>query len=202
MNNFKNNFRIFILGFLSFTVSQVLLRLPLLKILNNLSSTILFATIRPLLYGAILAFSAGLFEESGRFIIKKLALKPYDCEISEPIIFGLGHSISEIVLILSPFFTGSTSWNFLSPIFFVERFLTTIVHIGLTIMVWNGFIKGERIKYLIYAIFAHFIIDFIIPIANLNGLNIITIESILAIFAILLLIYSIYSKKFYKRREN
>jgi len=56
----------------------------------------------PVLIGVLIALTAGIFEETFRYLFKLFFLKPDKCEISQPIIFGLGHGISEVCMILLP----------------------------------------------------------------------------------------------------
>ena len=58
----------FLTGMLVFFLSQVCLRLPLLSFLNTKLSFSMFIVENPVLYGLLLAFSAGVFEESGRSV--------------------------------------------------------------------------------------------------------------------------------------
>ena len=58
----------FVVGMLAFVISQMVLRLPLLSIMTQQRSISLFTLKHPVLYILILAFTAGLFEETARLI--------------------------------------------------------------------------------------------------------------------------------------
>ena len=60
---------IFILGFLCFFISQILLRIPILTnyVYKNINFTI-YQIKNPLLTGILIAISAGVFEEVFRFL--------------------------------------------------------------------------------------------------------------------------------------
>ncbi len=157
----------------------------------------------PLLSGVLVAMSAGLFEESGRFIFKALALKPARALIWEPIIFGLGHGLCEAVWLFS------ISWSSLIlvdasqlilPV--LERLLAITMHIGFSVMIWNGFQLDKRLRYLLLAILAHGLVDTLIPLAGKFGWGVLQLEGLLAGIAALLLIYTIYSKKYYLKEGS
>ena len=92
----------FVLGFLCFLISQLLLRLPPLQKLQQTTGFTLAYIMNPVLIGVLIALTAGIFEETFRYLFKLFFLKPDKCEISQPIIFGLGHGISEVCMILLP----------------------------------------------------------------------------------------------------
>ena len=51
--------------------------------------------------GCLIALSAGIFEEVFRFLFRRFLVRE-GVKISEPIIFGLGHSLMEIIYIFAP----------------------------------------------------------------------------------------------------
>lgn len=99
------------LGFLSFLVSQVLTRIPLLQFFSAQPWYQQFAADSPYLLGILLAFTAGLFEESARLGGAALLgpRKPdYPGGPPRPgwrswqgaLSFGLGHAFCEVVLLV------------------------------------------------------------------------------------------------------
>ena len=87
------------LGFASFFVSQVVLRIPLLGVLGTLPAFAAFAADSPYLYALLVGgLSAGLFEETARLggalILKKR--RAYRDAVS----FGLGHGLCEVMLLV------------------------------------------------------------------------------------------------------
>ncbi|WP_313466793.1 YhfC family glutamic-type intramembrane protease [Carnobacterium sp.] len=196
----KNKIVIFLLGSLSFIVSQPMLRFSLLDYLNHNTTFILYYGLNPLLVGILIAFSAGIFEESFRFIFKKFLLRPSKTIMAQPILFGLGHGLAEMVLILGPYIT-EVPFSSLT-IAIIERILSVILHIGLTIIVWNGFQLNNKLKYLGIAILVHGMIDSLIPILNLTKNGLILMESSLVIIALFMVVYSYRSRKYYLKEEK
>ncbi len=157
----------------------------------------------PLLSGIFVAMSAGVFEESGRFAFKSFILKPARTRIWEPIVFGLGHGLCEAVWLFS------SMWSMIGilepaqiilPI--VEGILAITMHIGFSVMIWNGFQLDKRIRYLLIAILAHGLVDTLIPLAGKFGWGVLQLEGMLAGIAALLLIYVIYSRKYYQKEDS
>lgn len=196
----KKGILLFFLGAICFIVSQPFLRIPILNYLQNTTRFILFYRLNPLLVGILIAFSAGIFEESFRFIFKNFLLKPIKIGILEPIIFGLGHGLAEALIILLPFI-------FIVPfkslyLAILERLLAIILHIGLTVIIWNGFQLNKRYKYLGIAILLHGFVNSLIPILSSAKNWIILMESSLVLIDIFIVIYIYKSKKYYYLGEE
>ncbi|MFY9174373.1 MAG: YhfC family glutamic-type intramembrane protease [Peptococcia bacterium] len=192
----------FLLGATCFIISQVLLRLPLLQYLQQSTKFMLVYTLNPLLIGVLIAFSAGVFEEGFRFLFKQVIIKPRESAISQPIIFGLGHGIAEALIILGPAFV-------IAPISqlgvaILERFLAIILHVALTIVVWNGFQKKQRLLYLLIAIAIHGLVNSLIPFLSPLPNSVILIEGALALIDVVMIFYIYYSKRYYiqRRKDN
>ena len=88
----------FLVGVLCFTVTQILIRVPLLQLLqltdwykNLVNSSIFLATL-------LLALSAGIFEEVGRFLSFRYVLKD-GLEWKDGVAFGIGHGGIEAMYI-------------------------------------------------------------------------------------------------------
>lgn len=144
-------------GALSFFISQLLLRIPLL---NAFMAQSFFLSIRvnTLLYLGILALSAGLFEESARWIAFRLCKqKPTLCDA---LLFGLGHGGIEALLLVGlpalfqPMSMDLALWNIW------ERTMAMVAHCCFTLIIWQG-IDTHQKRYLLYAILAHAAFDFI-----------------------------------------
>ena len=154
----------------------------------------------PLLIGILIAFSAGIFEEGFRFIFKKFLLKPAKTSILEPVLFGLGHGLTEAVILIGPaLFTYPIE---ILTVGILERFLAIILHIGLSVVVWNGFQLNKRIKYLIAAIFIHGAVNSLIPILGSSENSILLVEGALLLVDISMIIYIFKSKKNYIKRRK
>lgn len=185
----------FCLGAACFTLSQPLFRLPLLRQLQESTDFLLAYTLNPLLIGILIAFSAGLFEEGFRFIFKQFLLKPSECILAQPVIFGLGHGLAEAVLILAPALTQAPLSQL--GLAFLERLLAVILHVNLTVIVWNGFQKKRKLLYLLAAIAIHGSVNSLIPLFASHAKGIMLIEGALFALDVLLLGYAWRSKKYY-----
>ena len=177
---------LFFLGVLCFLATQVFTRVPLLGWLQREPGFLVWAIPNALLSGVVIALSAGVFEETGRFAIRALLLKTAPTGISEPVIFGLGHGICEAVWIFL------LSWSvmrtldpsqFFLPI--VERLLAITIHVGLSVMIWNGFQVNKRLRYL-----------------GSLGVSAFALEGLFAVAAVGLLIYVFYSRKYYRKEDT
>ncbi len=195
----KKRIKTFLLGGLCFIVSQVLLRIPILNYLQGTSRFTLFYTVNPLLTGILIAFSAGIFEEGFRYIFKRNLLKPVKTDILEPILFGLGHGLIEALIVLLPAL-GIYALSDLR-LAILERILAIILHIGLSVIVWNGFQLNKRIKYLILAILIHGLTNSLIPILSGFDNFIVLIEGSLVLIDIILIAYIYRSRKLYLEEE-
>ena len=65
----------FFAGALGFFVTQIVIRIPILQMISFNNSIVHFAKEQFIIYGFILAFTAGLFETVGRLFVFKLILK-------------------------------------------------------------------------------------------------------------------------------
>lgn len=88
------------LGFASFFVSQILLRLPLLQLLSGQEWYLTFAKSYAPLLVVLLAFSAGLFEESARLAGAVLLKRKQPLTMKTVLSFGLGHAFCEVILLM------------------------------------------------------------------------------------------------------
>nr|WP_142255448.1 YhfC family glutamic-type intramembrane protease [Bacillus sinesaloumensis] len=189
----------FVLGMLSFVVSQVLLRIPLLEYLEkNSTSYLMFSATQPVLYAIVVGgLTAGIFEEMARFLAMRYFLKMK--EWNSGFLFGLGHGgieailfvgISAVPLIFSPTAIAYNETYFISGI---ERFFAIILHMGLSVIVLKGVVT-KRIFYVLLAILLHSFINSIIGILPLfvpRGIVLIVLESTIAIFAIVVFCFSL-----------
>ena len=160
---------LFVLGLLSFLVSQILIRVPLLGILTKNPQFVIFQINNALLVGCLIAISAGIFEEVFRFLFRRFLVRK-GVKISEPIIFGLGHSLMEIIYIFTPVIL-SSGLSVISPLGIIERVIATLIHIELSIIVWNGFLANKKYLYLLLAVLLHSICDILIPVAMSVGIG-------------------------------
>ena len=140
-----------------------------------------------LLYYLFAGFTAGLFEESARFIGLKIFRKGHTSWM-DGMAFGLGHGgceaawlfFTQVLPLVSRGQAGSGviigAW---------ERLFTIMVHIGLSFIVLHA-VKTSKKRYLLLAIACHTLIDFLMVIGNIwivEGL--ITIEGLIAILFVI-----------------
>ena len=86
-----------LLGALGFFVPQILIRLPILAALSRTDGFIAFSQTHTLIYGFALAFTAGLFELSGRYAVARCLKK--NLTYRRALAAGLGHGGIEAILI-------------------------------------------------------------------------------------------------------
>jgi len=87
-----------LLGAAGFFLTQMLIRLPILTVLQSQSWFAAFAQNNLFLYSFVLAFTAGLFELAGRFAVAKLMEKRLTWKRS--LAAGLGHGGIEAMLLI------------------------------------------------------------------------------------------------------
>lgn len=92
------------LGAAAFFVSQICLRIPILQTLGTQSWFKAFA-LNTVPYIVMLAFTAGLFEESARYLCAGCFLKKHR-RFNDALSFGLGHGFCEVI-----FLTGMVQIN-------------------------------------------------------------------------------------------
>lgn len=186
----------FIVGALVFFISQIVLRIPLLNLLSQqISFQIFMLNVIP--YVIFLAFTAGLFEEVGRWIgfqcIHKHWTK-YDA-----LAFGLGHGAIEAILLTALPILQMGNVNIDVVLMGgIERISAMIIHVGFTLIVWKG-VKTKKIRYLLYAIIGHALFDFVAVMLSQYRLSIELIEGILFILSISL--FGISYKTLCKKEE-
>ncbi|WP_373898690.1 YhfC family intramembrane metalloprotease [Haloimpatiens sp. FM7315] len=204
----KKMLKPFFIGALVFLVSQVFLRIPILKyILPKIDNYNIITAAYPIINCIILGLTAGIFEEIGRFLGFKFFLKKNRTWFSG-LSFGIGHGgIEAIIIVGIPSLQNLIALVFLnagnnySEIFKVvtgfsillggvERIFTVIIHIALTLMILYGINQNKK-AYLLLAIVVHGIIDSGGAIMMTAGFNVYFCEAWVAVCSVLLLIYSI-----------
>ncbi|HWS30948.1 MAG TPA: YhfC family glutamic-type intramembrane protease [Clostridia bacterium] len=187
---------VFFLGCLCFIISQPLTRLPLLGYLQGSVAATVFSRTNAFLFAALVALSAGVFEEGFRFLFKRFLLRPASAPFSQPLLFSLGHGLTEAAIVLIPLilqgYALSGFW-----IALLERALSVALHICLTVVVFNGFQKGRKWFYLIIAVLLHGIVDFVFPTLASLGISVLLVEALYAVFVVPCVVYAARSKKYY-----
>lgn len=193
----------FFIGIITFVVSQLFLRIP---IMNAVLGKSLMSFTNPILFLAILSFSAGVFEEIGRRIFIGITLKR-NRSFRDGISFGVGHAGIEAII-----FVGLNSLISLYGvitanleitrqltnlnIFFatIERVFAGGLHIALTLLILYGI--NRKLKYTLpLAIVFHGIANFV---AVVMMPNVLLAEGWLFIVFIIALVYITKVKKKFK----
>ena len=171
-------------GILAFFVSQVCLRIPILNALGGQPWYQAFAKDDTVLYLVILSFTAGLFEETARYIGVRFFLKDQR-EYRDAVAFGLGHGLCEAVLLvgfselsmlvvsmtinggsfdLSAAAAKQTADTLLKvtpaiPLMAVwERISTVMFHLFATVLVFRA-VREKKILWYFAALGAHTVVD-------------------------------------------
>jgi len=209
-----------LVGTLVFLVFQILTRIPLLGYLQQNLWYQAFSATYPLIAGFLLALSAGLFEEIGRYVGFKLLLRKH-LDWKGGIAYGIGHGGLES-LYIGTAFLNYLIYSFLinagkvppqlptsvisaltdtaPPMFVVggiERVLAFVVQIGLSLVVLYG-IKSRRSAFLLLAIAIHTLLDFG---AVMLARNILVAEVCVAVFAAASIVWILKSKKLFIEKE-
>lgn len=138
-----------ICGFICFAVTQIATRIPLLAHFDY-ELTVLGLR-APFLVLLILAFSAGIFEETGRFLFYKTALRRAD--FTDAMLFGLGHSLMEILFLF--YSAGVFAGLGLSAWAILERVSATLFHMASAAFILGGMRRGKDARTLLSAILFH-----------------------------------------------
>ena len=222
--------RAFLFGVLAFFVSQIVLRIPLLQLIGQ---TFWFQTLsmNRVLYGLFLGITAGLFEEFARFLACGLLLKR-NRRYVDAVAFGFGHGGIEAVLLAGlPLLNSlimivamnkgtldslvgpaqaeaiakqlSTLTPLMASLGGVERILAVSTHLGLSILVFTGFVRNKPWRYLLIAILLHAVVDASVVIVpayvNMDALG---LEAMVAVFALALLAWGLWAKRLFPQSQD
>lgn len=186
------------LGFASFFVSQVLLRIPMLNVLKTQGWFQSFAA-NLIPYCLALAFTAGLFEESARLLCAGCFLKKHRM-FRDAVSFGLGHGLCEVILITgmaqvnniiySVMINGGTFQKAMAVLpaaqsqavlsamqaatpqlvylGVAERVFTVAFHVFASLLVFRA-VNEHRIGWYLLALVLHTAVDFAAPLLSKYG---------------------------------
>lgn len=193
-----------LLGVATFTVFQMLTRIPILRlILPPMPWFAIMNTVRPVLSALFYGVTAALFEEGGRYIVINLFLKDRR-RVSDGIAFGIGHGGIEAILLVgiyailtlfSPEGVRDPGGMFATG---AERVSAMIFHIAWSVMVLKS-VRKRNGWWLALAFGLHALVDIFAVLAYQRGMSRLGAEAALGTLALLLLGYIIYE---YKQKEN
>lgn len=155
----------FFAGILSFTVSQLLIRIPLLQYAGKKWEWLMLLPYTSLvLYYGFLGLTAGLFEETGRwaaFSLMKRRRRALDWK--DALALGLGHGGVEAVwvavsgLMAGNFdFTAAGGRTLLGG---VERLFAMTLHVGFSFLIFKG-VEEKKARWWLLAVLLHGLTDF------------------------------------------
>lgn len=225
----KRYIKSYFMGVLVFVVSQVILRLPIIQvILPKFHWYENMQIFYPVVYIIFLSFTAGIFEEIGRFIGFKGLKKNRTWQ--DGIAFGLGHGGIEAMLIVG--LTNISNMSIVNAInngtfnsskfgisesqiidIFknvtnldivlggVERISAMILHVFLTIIILYA-IKERKKVYLLVSIMLHGLVNFIVVFLVNNGVSNLIVEIGFFIVALAMLGMIVKSKKVFEKLDN
>lgn len=226
----KKYVKAYFIGMLAFFISQICLRIPILKALYKTAWFTEMVTFYPVLYAIIIAgLSAGIFEEGARFLGFKVGLKK-ERSWEQGIAFGIGHGgieamlivgiakVNELLMLISlsnGTFDGSKfgvteemiraslqGVNMMIAVMpGVERIFAMMLHVGLTLVVLYGINKGKKL-YLLVAILIHTATNAGGVILMQNNLSLYVNILWLIICALSLSIFSIKSNKLFREGKG
>jgi uncharacterized membrane protein YhfC len=209
-----------LVGALVFLVFQILTRLPLLQYMQSALSFQAFSMRYPILEGFLIALSAALFEEMGRYAGFRLLLQKH-LDWKGGIAYGIGHGGLESLLVSTAFLNDliysflinagkappqlpqsiiSSLVNTAPPQFVIggiERVLAFVVQIGFSLIVLYG-IKSKKGSFLLLAIALHTILDFGAVVFAGNTL---VGEIYVALFAVASIVWILKSKRLFIEKE-
>lgn len=215
-----------IAGALGFVIPQLFIRIPILQLLGTNPSVTQFSEDYKYLFLLILAFSAGLFETTGRLIVLKV-LSKNDLSYYGSLGAGYGHGAAEAVGLIGltyinniifaiminagslpvgeqyesikeTFLTTSSSLFYAAGI---ERVFTVVFHIGLTVLFAYMMTKKRTLLGFVLCVALHTLLDFTVVSVNALTQNVWISLAVLLVFAVISAIYIIKVKNKFKIKE-
>lgn len=119
------------LGALGFFVTQVIIRIPILQTLSQSSGFVSFANSHYIVYVLILAFTAGLFELTGRYVVAKLMSK--NLTYRRSVAAGLGHGGIEALVIVGMTYINNVLYSFMINTGAFDALIDQIAAMGMDI---------------------------------------------------------------------
>ncbi len=220
-----------LIGAAVFFVFQLILRIPALQIGAQLSPEFAAFISSPILGGLFLGLTAGIFEEFGRFIGYKAALKKYT-RWQDGLAFGIGHGGIEAVILVGltyinnliiavminsgmwqtiastmPAATAQTAFDAItqtSPHMFLVGGVERLF--AMTIQIALSIlvlyaIRRKRFLFVLFAVLLHLVVDAPIGLI-MNNLGVFVMEAYVALCAAASAVYIVLSRKVFAQLDE
>lgn len=210
-----------IAGAAGFFVPQIIIRIPIIQILALIPGWVKFNQDNIILSVFMFAFTAALFETTGRLIVFKALLKSklsYNAAVGA----GIGHGGIESIFLIGFTYINNLIFSVLinvdmvpelqgmaetvdaltktAPELFLlaglERVFTIFFHIAISVILCYFILKGKTLLGFMISIAIHFSVDFVVPLMSANGVSTWLVEGVIFVVALLsiLIIRKIKSK--------
>jgi uncharacterized membrane protein YhfC len=161
---------------------------------------IMFSITQPVLYILFLGLTAGLFEETARWIGMKFLLKSNRSWL-DAVLFGVGHGgVEALILVglnlaLSPVPATGSYEAFSTLMGGVERLSAMALHVGLSVMVMRGVVQQRKSLFWM-AIVLHMVVDSgILILVQLLGASVVATEAVMLMIGALMIAYTLLMRK-------
>lgn len=186
----RTGVKVFLLGAAGFFVSQMLVRQPLLALLGQTDGYRLFTAAHPVAQALFLALTAGLAEETARYLVFCLLARNKQPERGTPLWYGLGHGgleavlvgLNSVVLLAAAPETLAAAGGSVA-LAGVERIAAMMAQVALSFVAYCAL---RHRGFLLWAILLHGLYDFCI-VLQLLGLTPLALEGVMMVFSLLLL---------------
>lgn len=203
----KTNILVVLMGVVVFAVFQIFTRIPLLAFIQKAFPHLVpfgWLNLHTIVYCFILALTAGLFEELGRFLMFAVMRNKVGSWY-DGVGFGIGHGGIEYIYVAGlPLLVSVITQSLPSvpvsqfAISNIERIFALIIQIGFSILVLYG-VKNRKFRFVILAIILHMIVDFAAVILGI-AYGVFWVELFVGLCAMSSLIWIIKSRSlFYKK---
>ena len=177
----RSHAALFGLGVAGFVVSQMLVRMPLLSLVQQSASYIAFAAVHPYVCAFLIALSAAVVEEAARFVILRFQRRR-EFDASAAVAYGFGHGGVEAALVgmSSAALLFSSSWAGLdgsAALAGLERIGAMALQIALSIMVYLAVMRRSAAP-LACALVVHTAVDFATVLPAAAGIPLAAFEAV------------------------
>lgn len=186
-------------GVAAFVISQLLIRVPILQLLLPNFAWFGAMQLYPWIYGLFLGLTAGLAEETARWIALRYLLKGKHT-LEHGLAFGLGHGGIEAMLLVGlnmiagavMMLTGHAAQFPAAPgsvlVAGAERLFAMAFHVGASLLILYGVRTGRGVWYWLLAVVLHGVLDAaVVILPAVFGVGVLGIELYAAVMGSLTL---------------